>query len=394
MGQSPATRDLSHHQISPIEEGIVETTNKLMHGLSAAEANTSRIESDVKALDSELQKIDTDLQASKRVNDSLHTLDDALTTASDLLDIVKIIPSICQGASTLKKTIDAYHVPITKAVKTSDAVEKVVKPIRDKIEEYEPKVAKADTVLLDTMNAENRLIDIVGSAQHCINSLPDSALKSKLDGALDTCSGKFDPIVTKIDAMQKIVLTNIEDAKTKADEIETWARNLIDLNVQISRVIDILSPLIDSLRAIADAFKQTIRVPCGGYPKICKKWGVPYVCGWHTVYFSFTIEQILNGINGVIKPVMDLLNEAMYAILNPLLKKLNLSITLPAIPGLDVLDAILNQLPNVFNSIIATLDMLLGKLNDFSGFVQEIKNILDAIGAINTECQVNIQGTR
>lgn len=369
----------------------METTNKLMHDLSNAEGNTSKIESNVKALDCELQKIGSDLKVSKDVNDSLHTLDDALTTTSRLLGIVKIIPSISESASTLKKSIDSYHVPVSKAVKASDDLEKVVKPVRDKIEEYEPKIAKADNVLLGTMNTENSVVDIIGSAQHCINSLPDSSLKSQLDGELDGCASELDPVVLRFDKIQITLLKAIEDAKSRADQIESWINNLLTLKSDIKKVLDILSPLMDSLQVIADAFKQTIRVPYGGYPKICKKWGVPYVCGWHTVYYSFTIQQIFDGINGVIQPVMDLLNDAMYGILNPILKKLHLNISLPNIPGLDILETVENGLPDIFKGIADTLESLLSGLQAFDAFVQTLQDFLSRISSINNECHLNIE---
>lgn len=121
-----------------------------------------------------------------------------------------------------------------------------------------------------------------------------------------------------------------------------------------------------------------------------QKWGVPYVCGWHTVYYSFTTQQILDGLNGVIQPVMDLLNDAMNQILKPLLNKLNLDIPLPVIPGLDILDTIKIQLPDTFNGIISMLDSLLNRINDFNAFMQAIEEILTEISSINSECQLNI----
>ena len=370
----------------------MENIVKLMHDISDAEGHTAQIESDVKTIDKELIEIHDDLEVSEKINKSLHTLDTSLGMASELLTIVGIIPEISTEASALKRSIDTFHKPIKEAVEESDAVEKTVKPVREKIGAIEPKVKKVDAVLLDTMNKENQFVDILGSAEHCINSLPDSVVKSKLEEQMEAASSTMDPMVLKFDSVQVELLDSVEEAKKQADKIKSWAQGLIDLDVQINRVIDILSPLIKSLKAIATAFKQTIRVPYGGYPKICHKWGVPYPCGWHTVYFSFTIKQILDGLSGVIKPVMDLLNKAMSAILNPLLKALNLDITLPEIPGLSVLKELKDHLTTIFDSIIGTLDDLLNRLNVFADFLKQLQEIMDRINEINKECRLNIEG--
>ena len=374
----------------------MEKTVKLMHDISDTEGHTTQIESDVKTIDKELVEIHENLEVSKKINNSLHTLETSLGTASELLFIVGIIPAISTEASVLKRTIDTFKEPIKGAVKESDAVEKIVNPIREKIEKIEPKVKKVDTVLLDTMNKENQFVDILGSAEHCINSLPDSVVKSKLEEQMEAASSTLDPMVLQFDSVQVTLLNSIEEAKKQADQIKSWAQGLINLDVQINRVLDILSPLIKSLKPIAEAFKQTIRVPYGGYPKTCYKKvlgvKVPYPCGWHTVYFSFTIKQILDGLNGIIKPVMDLLNKAMYAILNPLLKALNLHITLPEIPGLSVLKELKERLTTIFDAVIGTLDDLLNRLNVFTDFLKQLQEIMDRINEINKECRLNIDG--
>jgi hypothetical protein len=377
----------------------MEQTDQLLHHISTAEGNTTQIESDVKALDTELNTIHDDLAVSKTVNDSLHLLDDSLTTASQLLAAVAAIPSISQSASDLKKVVDAYHTPIQQAVKDSDAVEKIVAPIRIKIEQLEPKVAILDKTLLVVMLAEAQFINTLGSAEQCINSLPDSDIKTKLDQQMDAASSSIDPAVLKFDGVQVAILTTLDKAKQLADQIKTWAENLLDLNLRINSVINILKPLIDALQAVADAFKQTIRVPYGGYPKTCYKkvFGhkIPYPCGWVTVYYSFTIQQILDGATGMIKPIVDLLEAGMNEVLKPLLRNLGLdSFTLPAIPGLDVLTQLTSKLQDTFDSIAATLEALINQQTDFNTFMAELKKILDAMSEINIQCQLNTPGQK
>lgn len=373
----------------------MEQTEKLMHDISNTEGHTAQLEQDTKTVDSELTTIHDQLEISEEVNNSLHKLDTALSTASTLLEIVSIIPEIGTEASELKRTIDTFHEPVKGAVTASDKVEKVVKPVRTKIEQLEPKVKKCDELLLETMNTENKMIDILGSAQHCINTLPDSSVKTDLAQKMDAASETFDPAVLTFDKAQVTILNGIEAAKKDVDKLKDWASGLVSLNAQIQSVMNVLSPLINSLQAIANAFKQVVRVPYGGYPKICYKKvlfaKVPYPCGWHTVYFSFSIDQILHGITGVLSPVMDLLNKAMDAILNPLLKALNLNITLPQIPGLSILSDIEAHIEDTFAAILKPLDALFADMALFSDFIKKLEDIIEKISDINKACHIHVE---
>ena len=127
------------------------------------------------------------------------------------------------------------------------------------------------------------------------------------------------------------------------------------------------------------------------HKKVCHV-KVEYPCGWHKVCFSFTIDQILNGLTREIKPVMDLFNKAMDAILNPLLKALNLDIKLPEIPGLNVLKELASHhITAAFDSITGTLNDLINKLNVFTDVIKQLQEIIDKINEINKACHLNIE---
>lgn len=364
----------------------MEKTTTLMHHMSTTEGHTTEIEADVEAIDKHLLEIHHDLDYSRKLNESLHTLDTALKTASQLLSVVGIIPAIRTPASVLKKSFDAYEIPVSKAVTASNNVEKIVKPIRERVARIEPKVNKADENLLKAMNLENNFIDILGRAQLCVNSQAPSDIKSALAGKLEEASSNLDPLVLKFDAVQVGFINSIEDVKQKTEQLKCWVVQLIDLNAQINRVMATLSPLIDSLNAIAAAFKQTIRIPYGGYPKMCYEWWGAYPCGWHTVYYSFTIQQILNGVTGAIKPVMDLLDKAMRAVLQPLLNRLNLNITLPEIPGLSILDDLTAHLTASFEGIFSLFEQLELGEPQLLDFLRDLQVALGNLGRIDLTC--------
>lgn len=369
---------------------VTEGTNKLLHDLSTTENHTAQLESDVKKVDQDLKTIDQDLLISKKINTSLSDLNTALGEADQLLEVVSIIPEIGEEAAELRNVISTFKGPILEALTASNKLENVVGPVRNKIEQIAPKVKQVDTALLNTMNEENKLIAALGGATHCINSLPNGTVKDGLVGQLNKVSATVDPVVLGFDKLQTTLLNAINDAENQLKSMLSLASSLTAISAHIDAVFTVLNPVISALKAVQNVLSHTIRVPYGGYPKMCKKWGVPYPCGWHTVYFSFSVEQILKGGLSVIGPVMDLLNKAMNAVLNPVLKALHLNINLPSIPGLDKLNQLANELDAPFNSIENAINGLTADLNQFETIITQIENFEKEIAEINKNCTVSI----
>lgn len=371
---------------------VTDETNKLMHDLSTTENHTAQLENDVKIVDNDLKTLDQDLLISKKINTSLSDLNTALGEAVELLEVVSIIPEIGAEASEIKNVFSTFKVPVSDALSASNKLESIVGPIRTKIEQIEPKVKKVDSVLLTTMNEENKLIAALGGATHCINSLPSGEIKQGLVNQLNAMSEQIDPIVLDFDKVQTTILNAINEAEGKLKSVLNLASTLSSISAHIDAVFNVLNPFISALKSVKNALSHTIRVPYGGYPKFCKKWGVPYPCGWHTVYFSFSVEEIIKGGLSVLGPVMDLLNKAMQAFLNPILKALHLNIKLPNIPGLDKIQQLANELEAPFNSIESELVSLTGDLNQFETIISKIEKFENEISSINKACTVHING--
>lgn len=373
---------------------VSKGTNKLMHDLSASESHTSQLERDVKAVDQNLISIDQDLLISKKINTSLNDLNSALGEAVELLEIASIIPEIGSEASELKNMISTFKTPISNALSASNKLENIVGPIRTKIEQIEPKVKKVDMVLLNTMNAENKFISVLGDATNCINSLPSGSFKQDLVDKLNQASAGIDPVVLNFDKIQITLLSAISETENKLKNILYLAGDLANINNQINAVLkSVINPLISTLNTVKQALNHTIRIPYGGYPKICHKTvlgvSVPYPCGWHTVYFSFSVEQIIKGGLNVLAPVMDLLNKAMNAFLHPILKALHLNIHLPNIPGLEKINQLTNELESQFNRIENTLNELTEDADQFDAIIAKIEAFEKEILSVNQACSVH-----
>jgi hypothetical protein len=342
---------------------MMENTDKLKSDLIKLESDSSALEKKVKTVDDDLIYVHEKLAIPETLHDRLSTLDSNLKLASDLLGVMRIIPPISTAASNTKRVIDLFREPVNKAKKVSGNIDKRVKPLRTKVHEVEQAVARLDAELQSVIEKEQALIQSVSHAQVCIVSLPSGAVKSESTAGLEALSQKADPPVVKTQQAQHVVLEAANTVESKIKQVKKSIKSLLEIDAAIDRVMKALDPLIRQLQAVKKAFSQIIRVPYGGFPKMCTKkvWPgvkVHYPCGWYPAYFSFSIQQILDGVSGVIKPVMDLLDKAMYAVLNPLLKALNLNIKLPGIPGLENLKENLDALLSVFDPMNQAFDRL------------------------------------
>ncbi|RBW59411.1 hypothetical protein DS884_06640 [Tenacibaculum sp. E3R01] len=382
-------------QITDAVTTSMNEANKLMHDVSTTEGNTAKLEADVKTVSQDLQTIDNDLTMSKTINTKLKDLDSALSEAVELLEVVSIIPEIGTEASELKNVLSTFKKPIDEALDVSNKVEKVVAPIRNAIEKVEPKVKQIDEVLLKLMNAENQFIATLGGAINCINSLPNSTVKTELVNEIDTAAGKVDPVVLTFDDAQIKILNGIAEATEEVEKIKHLVMGLVSLENQINAVMNVLNPLISALNSVKNVLSHTIRVPYGGYPKVCYKHvlgvKVPYPCGWHTVYFSFSVEQIIKGGLSVIGPVMDLLNKAMNAVLQPVLRALNLNIHLPSIPGLSILNDLSEDLNSFVMKAIDPINNLVNELNVFENIYNDVEGFIAEVEKINKACTVQLK---
>ncbi len=239
------------------------------------------------------------------------------------------------------------------------------------------------------MNKENQFISVLGDAIHCINALPSGSVKSELTSNLDSASEIAIPVVTSFDKVQIDILGGINSAKSELDGIMNTVSSLASINNSINAVLNVLNPIMSGLNSVKNALSHTIRIPYGGYPKVCKKWGVPYPCGWHTVYFSFSVEQIIKGGLSVIGSVEDLLNKAMNAFLKPILNALYLNISLPSIPGLDKLSKLANSIGAPLAGIEKELNNLAGQMSKFEDIYNQIQKYETELASINKACLTN-----
>ena len=370
----------------------MKNTDIIIGDLNTLKSNTQKLEGKVKSLDKSLKSIVSNLSVTKHLYDKLNNLDSNLGTAIEILEVVQIIPPISGAAANTRRVIKEFRVPVTKAKNVAKDVDNRVKPIRDKVVKVEKKVAEVDGKLKQAIAQEDKFTKQVGQARNCIKSLPEGEVKKQSQSSLEAFSIKAAPPVKSTDQLQIGILNQVNNVEAEIYKVIHQARALVDIDRGIDNVMKDLKPFIDALTKVRNALNHTIRVPYGTYPtEVCYKWKfIPYPCNWKTKYFSFSVKQIIDGVRGVLKPVIWLLEKAMNAFLNPILKALKLNIKLPPIPGIEQLQGIVNQLVASFDVFNKGFDGMISSIDTLTQKINELRKEIEQVEYIYNQCMANV----
>ena len=367
-----------------------DDARKLRSSVEDLEKNSRTLKNSVDAFDKDLVTTRDRLEIPLDLAADLQTLSTTLENTSDLLEVVSIVPAISSEARALKRQVDTIAGPVASASATAQKFAKIIRPLRDDVAKLEVRVSQLDKGLGDSINTEDRIDQDLNQTLTCIGSLPDGSVKDGLLTRLDSVCAPPQPIVAKAATLVGKVngeLTALEnDLKAAKDDLS----RLADVRKAVDAVINMLRPLIAPLQAIADALERHITIPYGPpYPHcMCKGFlGIRYPCDWRAPDFTFSIEQIVKGLNNIAAPLEKLFDAAADAILKPLLDALHLNITLPQIPGLDQLDKELNALEVSLEDLKKNIAQFFADLDAFETSILGLANIIAPIEAVLNSCR-------
>lgn len=330
--------------------------------------HTAEIDAKVESLDAVLEYSQEKLALSEEINTNLKRLDSSLKTASELLLAASVIPSISSAASKTRKVITTFKKPIHAAREASDKLETLLKPVRKAVDKSEKITTKADDFLDNAKRVENRFYDGINQARRRIASLPDGDFQNTSANTLNSYCGTLIPVLSSIDSLQEDIITVVVSMEDTAKNVKNSVKRLVQVNNAINNVLNIINPLVVALNDIANALNDKITID------------------YYFDSFSFSIQEILDGLNGIIGPVMSLLNKAMDKILDPLLDALNLDISLPEIPYLDELKSIGDEIASDFTTLDDELLELFDKINPFEEVFATISDDIQRVYTIYDEC--------
>ncbi len=177
----------------------------------------------------------------------------------------------------------------------------------------------------------DQFLALITKTDDCIKGLPRGKVKTALRLDLETFAGKANSVVAKLNTVLMRILTRI-------DRIEKALQ-------KIRNAIDLMTPLLDSIQAMLNQLKVLKRALDPIRRALEKKVTVKIPLK----KFTCTIKKVLTGIDKILGAIRKPLMNLAMKTLRPLLKKLNLGMTLK-IPGLEKLRAqreVLNIIPDL-----------------------------------------------
>ena len=330
----------------------------------------------------ELEELSGNIGISRREMDELSS---SFRTVSDQAG--KMIGYLQDYIDLTEKIVD-----VNKTMKTTATVLKPMSPIPyvgSFLSGTGTYIERTREILIE--KPANKMKDIQKRAVEPLKAKMES-MKSFVDSVL----AQFDKIDSTLASTDQFVLRIKACVEQKGDKeifdlVETNAAKLngeykkfndalIDTNDSINGITDVIGNMFsisDYMRPVKDGLNKfsAITDKFSGVTKevdkvLNKKITVNYLFD----SFSFSIMDILNGIDSVIGIVMDMLMDAAMALLNPLLDQLK--IEFPEIPGLEELQQEIDKYTGYYNDIQAQLDRAKQKVDAFTQIQDRIQATL------------------
>jgi len=353
----------------------VKTTKSVAHlelHIKDLEKNTQDLKLKVSHFDLDSVNLEQDLEIVEKLEVKLKTLDQSLLTLDETLLVIKIVPEIRTEADVLKTAIDMIKAPLHKVYVASSDLDAIVKPVLTAVAKLDVKIKALDREIKMTIEKLGKFNTLVDQTGQCITSIPAGEPREKLNHEMDQASVKIDTRVKGADKLLILLIDSIDQIKKQVEQIENRLKLLEEISSSMDQSISELNVIIGPLKVLENALSHIISIPYEGYTRYCRKWGIPYPCGWHTVHFRFSVEEIISGLRGMLKPIVDLLNRAMHSFLDPILKKLHFKVKLPSIKRLDSLNTTLHALQGNFIVLPKEVNALLNK-------AEQLEKEIDAI---------------
>jgi len=371
-----------------VDTGKAMTQAKaLIANLMLLDTNLGRAGGRLRQLEGALKDVGKALAISKRVSDDLTTLDQLLENTHDSLSVAMLTPQLRTPAKYTRRAVEQLKKRVHPVRIKANNVDKKIEPLRKKVSQLQDLVGQMIT-RLERMGALTNLnLETVKGTQACINAQPDGPAKDDLRKALETFARAENPPVAALNTALSAVLGEVDKALGQAAALQAVTRSLDGVSTAIHRVMSQLSNINTVMGPIRSALRQRITVPYSIKVKV-RKFKFPKF--WETFEiqtknFTFTIEQIINGVNVGIKKIEDLLMQGAMKVLGPLLRPLDNAlkkITLD-IPGLAQVEDQLSQVLATLTAIGRTGEAIAGKGKATMDSIAQLEKI---IGTFNIKC--------
>lgn len=351
-------------------------TQILCADLAEVSQDAGELQGHVGDLDDSLNSAISLLQNVKDVSDTLTRLDDSLGVISVVMTALKPVPYIGTVVGAVKPAVDTMKKGVHPVRSKANSLEKKVKPVREKLQKVEEQVAKAKSKLGELKNKSTAFKEKLEEIYDC--NKKRSALAFL--GAEDKFCAELDPSVRVLDKVLDRANQLADDIDEKIKKVKDACQALVDIKKPLDDVDDVLKDMSKVLNPIKAALKQKISVPYSVKVKVKvtkKKWWKIFTFWdwkWETTTFSFTIQQIMDGIDTGIGFVNDKLMDLAKAVL----KKFNVDLPqLPKIPGLSQLEDKLEDVMGFIGNLEKDLSKFESNISSIFDKLEEFKDSID-----------------
>ena len=322
---------------------------ELAKNINTTNTTFSRFQSRVTTVSGYVDKSDDVMNKITYVSDKARDVNTYMKSTSSTLKTFSIIPVVGTTTNILGKSIDVAQDPIGGLVGKLDAIEKpVIKPTKEVIgktksivDEVKGKMATTSNVLKTTSDYSLRL-------KNCISTVSAETNFKEAEIAIEEINKALIKSNTAMETMDKS-MTKVESESKKVANMASNVSKVASGFQSVSSAVDKVKPVVDELNATLD-----------------KKFGFSS--------YEYSAREILNGVGGVMKWVMDKLSDLVMAALKPILNKFNINI--PSVPGISELKDQLDGLKSTYDVVGAEVNGLKEKVTEYTSAQQLIQTNL------------------
>lgn len=380
---------------NPTTTTAPSTTNitQLLSDLNTTIFDLSSVNQGINTIDYDLQNAISYISYPSEVSGDLNDLINGISALLDVLSIIELFPDASSIVSDLKKVLTPLKEALTDANQPVAKVADIVKPYKGAMQDLETKVNKIANYVGSTQTATSNFRTEFNNIYLCVNKLPESAKSSSLQ-ILENFSATAVKVVEPAN-------TVLGDLLSDGGEVVTGLKSAGDILkndvAPIGNSINSFTSEIGSLLAFAtdlnSALNHKISVPYG--IKVTGPWYEPWNDSVKLEYFTFTVQEIINGIDDIIEEVEDLLMDAVGEFLSPIIDKLKSlfsgieSVILKSVPGLSDLSQYIDSFQNEVDQIIEPFSDL---STDVSNFVTEFSQFESQVRVAFNKLKTQLDG--
>lgn len=288
------------------------------------------------------------------VTENINKTNKAMKTTALVLKPMGVIPyigSILSSTATYIEQTREYM--IEKPAKMLTQIQKrSVDPMKAKLESFKGMIDKVIAQFGEVEKTLDYTNTFVLEIKGCVERKGDKAIFDTVEANAKKINGEY------------VKLNNaLRDTNSTVDGVANTMSQMLSLKGTINTVKDGLkyfTPVVNEVSKVTDKIESVLN----------KKITVNYLID----KFSFSVMDILNGIDSVIGKVQDLLMNEAKKLLNPLLN--SLGVEFPEIPGLAELESAIEELEKYWNQVEGQINTVQDKVNAYMNIQEEIKATL------------------